>query len=60
MMDIDELKENVLALKNEAKEEYEEAVDFYDFYGKFRYETEEAEKKYKTLEQVYKLLDEIC
>lgn len=56
-MDIDKLKENVLALKNEAKEEYEEAVDFY---GKYRYETEEAEKKYKTLEQVYKLLDEIC
>lgn len=57
MMDIDELKENVLALKNEAKEEYEEAVDFY---GKYRYETEEVEEKYKTLEQVYNLLDKIC
>ena len=57
MMDIGELKENVLALKDEAKEEYEEAVDFY---GKYRYETEEAEEKYKTLEQVYKLLDKIC
>ena len=56
MMDIDELKENVLALKNKAKEEYEEAVDFY---GKYRYETEDARKKYETLEQVYKLLDKI-
>lgn len=56
-MDIDELKENILALKNEAKEEYEEAIDFY---GKYRYETEEAEEKYKTLEQVYNLLDKIC
>ena len=57
MMDIDELKGNVLALKDEAKEEYEEAVDFY---GKYRYETEDARKKYETLEQIYKLLDEIC
>ena len=29
MMDIDELKENILALKNEAKEEYEEAIDLF-------------------------------
>lgn len=56
MMDIDELKENVLALKNEAKEKYEEAVDFY---SKYIYETEDARKKYETLEQVYKLLDKI-
>ena len=57
MKDIDELKENVLALKNEAKEEYEEAVDFY---GEYRYETEDVRKKYETLEQIYKLLDKIC
>lgn len=56
-MDIDKLKENVLALKNEAKEEYEDAVDFY---GKYTYKTEDARKKYEKLEQIYKLLDEIC
>ena len=55
-MEIEEVCKEILKLKDDALDDY--MIDK-EFYGEFTYKAEEAEHRYKILEQVYDLLREL-
>lgn len=56
MEKIEEIRKEILKLKDEALDDY---MCDKDFYGEFTFEAEESEHKYQILKQVYNLLGEL-
>ena len=56
MEKLEEIRKEILKLKDEALDDY---MCDKEFYGKFTYKTEESEHRYNVLKQVYNLLGEL-
>lgn len=56
MEKIEEIRKEILKLKDEALDDY---MCDKEFYGEFTYKAEESEHKYQILKQVYDLLGEL-
>lgn len=56
MEKIEEIRKEILKLKDEALDDY---MCDKEFYGEFTYKAEEAEHKYQILKQIYNLFEEL-
>ena len=56
MEKLEEIREEILKLKDEALDDY---MCNKEFYGEYTYKTEESEHRYNILKQIYNLLGEL-